>query len=255
MTDVAVLNEETNKIVQQPPSESAALISMIERAASDPNVDIDKMERLFQMHERIQERRAVEAYNASMAAAQSDMQAVVRNQENTHTKSKYADLHAIADKALPAIHKHGFGLSFSECSATKEGCISIFCRASHSGGHAETYVFNVPIDDTGAKGTVNKTAVQAYGSTMTYGRRYATCGVFNIQVKDPDGNTPTEFITDDQSEHLKALLSEDGQDMPGFCQHFRIDKVSDLPAAQYSKALAMIDRRKANLAKQEAGND
>ena len=79
MTDVAVLNKETGKIVQQPQSESAALINMIERAASDPNVDIDKMERLFQMHERIQERRAVEAYNASMAAAQSEMQTVVRN--------------------------------------------------------------------------------------------------------------------------------------------------------------------------------
>jgi len=33
--------------------ESAALISIISRAASDPNVDIDKMERLLQMQERI----------------------------------------------------------------------------------------------------------------------------------------------------------------------------------------------------------
>lgn len=246
---------ETTQITAQPNTEAAALISMIERAAADPNVDIDKMERLFQMHERIQQRRAVEAYNAATAAAQAEMPAVVRNQKNNHTKSSYADLFAIADKALPTINKHGFGLSFSECAATKENCIGISCRASHAGGHAETYMFNVPIDNGGAKGNVNKTAVQAYGSTMTYGRRYATCGVFNIQVRDPDGNAPAEPISEDEAEHLKALLSADGQDMPGFCQHFNIDKVGDLPATRYSTALTMIDRRRAALAKQEAGDD
>ena len=39
-------------------SESAALISMLERAARDPNVDMDKMERLWAMKERADADRA-----------------------------------------------------------------------------------------------------------------------------------------------------------------------------------------------------
>lgn len=223
--------------------ESSALISMIERAARDPNVDIDKMERLFQMHERIEQRRAVQSYNAAMAAAQEAMPAVVKNRKNEHTKANYADLYAIADEALPIIHKHGFGLSFSECKATEPNCMGIACRASHRDGHAENYVFNVPIDAAGAQGKVNKTATQAYGSTFTYGRRYATCGVFNIIITDKDGNATKpsdDCITDEQAEQIKAALDETGGQLPRFCAYYKLDKLTDLPVSKFDAAMAAI---------------
>lgn len=222
--------------------ESAALISMIERAARDPNVDIDKMERLFQMHERIEQRRAIQAYNAAMAAAQEAMPAVVKNKKNTHTGNLYADLYAIADECLPVIHGHGFGLSFSECKATEPNCMGIACRASHRDGHAETYTFNVPVDAAGSQGKVNKTQTQAYGSTFTYGRRYATCGVFNIIVTDKDGNSIAETITDEQAEQIKVALEATGGQLPRFCAYYKLEKLTDLPAAKFEGALAAIKR-------------
>ena len=57
-------------------SEAGALISMIERAARDPAVDIAKMERLFDMQERAEKRRAETAFNAAMAAAQAELEPV-----------------------------------------------------------------------------------------------------------------------------------------------------------------------------------
>ena len=228
-------------------SESAALISMIERAARDPHIDIDKMERLFQMHERVEQRRAVQAYNAAMAAAQEEMPAVVKNKENKHTNARYADLFAIADECLPVIHKYGFGLSFSECKATEPNCMGISCRASHSGGHAEVYTFNVPIDATGSQGKTNKTQTQAYGSTFTYGRRYATCGVFNIIITDKDGNTEQAnagvLITVEQRVELEAIIKRTEADLGWILKRYEIPDLSYMTKAQFAEAKAGLSAR------------
>lgn len=251
MTDAALIAHEEPKAPAVPQSESAALISMIERAARDPEVNIDKMERLFEMHEKMLDRQAVAAFAAAMAAAQAEMPTVAKNKTNDQTRSKYADLYAIADIALPVIHKHGFGLSFSECKATDPNCMGIACTASHRDGHSREYQFNVPLDGTGLKGNANKTATHAYGSTFTYGRRYATCGVFNIVVEDRDGNNPGDLITEEQAEMLSERLEEANADKVAFCQFFKISKFGDLPAAKLSTALKMIEQRQ----KKAASND
>lgn len=231
-------------------SESGALISLIERAARDPSVDIDKMERLFQMYERVEQRRAVQAYNAAMAAAQEEMPAVVKNRENNHTKARYADLYAIADECLPIIHKHGFGLSFAECTATAPGCMGISCRASHSGGHAEVYTFNVPVDATGSQGKTNKTQTQAYGSTFTYGRRYATCGVFNIIITDKDGNSSAGdgLVSAEQKSEIEALIRDTEANIGWICERYEISDISQMTTAQFKEAKAGLSARKRAIA-------
>lgn len=222
--------------------ETAALLSMIEHAARDPTVDIDKMERLFAMKERIEQRAAEAAFNASMAAAQEKMPAVTRNKENKHTKSSYADLYAIADAALPIAHAHGFGLSFSECPPTANGCMGIACEVTHASGHSKRYVYNIPLDKAGSQGTVNKTDVQAYGSTFTYGRRYATCGVFNIAIVDKDGNAapaePRPMLSEEQQMVVRDILLSLDRDEGKFCAHFGFANLASIPAADFEKAKA-----------------
>lgn len=225
-------------------SEGATILSIIERAARDPNVDMNKMERLFEMRERIENRRALEAYNAAMARVQSEMPAVVRNRTNDHTKAKYADLYAIADDVLPLVHKHGFGLSFSECPATQPNCIGISCRASHRDGHSEVYQFNVPIDAAGSQGKTNKTATQAYGSTLTYGRRYATCGVFNVIMTDNDGNAPKQPADAPTVDKLKIMIAETKADTGWICSHYSVETLDDLTAKQIGDAMAGLAARK-----------
>ena len=55
------------------PPEADPLISMIERAARDPSVDIDKMERLFQMHERMLRNSARVAYDEAFSTMQPEL--------------------------------------------------------------------------------------------------------------------------------------------------------------------------------------
>ena len=54
MTAVATIQQ--NQPIQQP--EAISMLSVIARAAADPSVDLDKMERLMQMHERMQAKQA-----------------------------------------------------------------------------------------------------------------------------------------------------------------------------------------------------
>ena len=51
-------------------SENAAIMSMIERAARDPAVDIEKMERLFKMQQDASARRARTEYLAAFSELQ-----------------------------------------------------------------------------------------------------------------------------------------------------------------------------------------
>jgi hypothetical protein len=223
--------------------ESAALISMIERAARDPAVDIAKMERLFDMHERIESRRAEQAFNSAMAAAQAELQPVARRLENSHTRSKYADINAIYEMAKPIITKHGFAPSYGTAKPDTAGHVKLVCDLMHAGGFSKRYEQEFPLDGAGVKGNSNKTDIQATGSTMTYGRRYMTLGIFDIATKDDkDGNatTPAGFISEAQYKELADLIRQTNTDLQAFLDLGGVESLADIPAAQFQAAKAKL---------------
>jgi len=143
-----------------------AMVSMIERMALDPSVSLDRIEQMMGMKERWEDRRAEKEYSEAMAAAQAGMPQVRRNQRNNQTNSRYADLDAVDEAMKPVITKHGFGLSFSPAQSAVENHYGIKCIVTHKGGHKVEHVTDIPVDDKGIKGTVNKTKTHAFGSTM-----------------------------------------------------------------------------------------
>jgi hypothetical protein len=247
---VAKKTEETGSVVEvaAPVSEGSSLIALIERAARDQSVDIDKMERLFQMHERVTARAAEAAFNAAMARAQAELKPVARNLRNTQTNSNYADLAAISDAADPIIHKHGFGVITSEFQSAVPNHLGVRCKITHADGHSESYDFNIPIDGTGLKGNPNKTATHAYGSTITYGRRYAKCSVFDIATKDDkDGNRPKDDdtpVSDEQAEAIAKKITEVGADINAFLKLGNVESISDIPAKDYNRVMQLLEAKK-----------
>lgn len=168
-------------------SESAQLIDLIGRLASDPNSDIDKMERLMAMRERVLDREAKQAFNAAFSAAKSEMPQVVRNAKNDQTNSMYATEDAIDLAITPIITKHGFAMSFSSGSSPREGHEHIICILSHENGYERTYEAQIPVAGVGLKGIRNMTHTHAYGSTKTYARRYMKFDIWDIATTDDDG--------------------------------------------------------------------
>lgn len=164
-------------------------LMMIERAASDPRVDIDKMDRLLQMKERHDSKASQIEYDRAMADAQEGMRPIRANLENPQTRSEYADYSALDKAVRPIYAKHGFSLSFSTAEGAPDNCIRIVCTVAHRGGHRERPHLDMPADGKGARGNDVMTKTHATGAAITYGKRYLLGMIFNLAVtRDDDGN-------------------------------------------------------------------
>ena len=121
--------------LQPPKAVTEGLLHMIERVARDPSVDIARLEKLMDMHERVTARNAEQAFNNAMSAAQSEMLPVAKDANNPQTRSKYASYVAL-DNAIRDIYtRHGFGLTFDTGEGAPELHVRVLCDVIHSGGH------------------------------------------------------------------------------------------------------------------------
>lgn len=233
--------------VQAPAGETTAIISMIERAARDPNLDLDRMERLLAMRERMMAREAETAFQAAMTAAQAEMPRVYRDAENSHTKSSYARLETIAKAVTPIYTKHGFALSFGTDASPIEGHYRLTCEVTHEAGHKRIVHADLPSDTAGAQGKANKTAVQGFGSTMSYGRRYLTLLIFNVALtnEDNDGNDygAPPRISDQQAEQIEALTQETSTNVGKFLAIFGAASIAEIPAGRFGEAMRILRER------------
>lgn len=226
--------------------EGAALISMIERAARDPNVDIDKMERLFTMHERMTATAARLAFDAAFAAMQPDLPEIDKKGKIT-IKEKGGDKviqstpYALWDDTnkliKPILAKHGFGLSFR--IAQTESRLTTRAVLSHLGGHREETEFSSPIDATGSKNNV-----QGWGSAFSYGKRYTGTAILNITTKGEDDDAKaagaSATINDDQADELRTMLMEPGQSIQSFLAYMKVESISDISSADFERAKTAI---------------
>lgn len=166
---------------------SASLIDVIAQAARDPNVDIDKMERLIAMQERVRGREAETEYYAALAALQPNLPIIderggIKDRAG-NIQSTYALWEDVNEAIRPVLAEHGFSLTFRVARA--DGEIIVTGVLAHRGGHREDTTITLPTDTSGSKN-----AVQAVGSSTSYGKRYTAFALLNITStgEDDDGN-------------------------------------------------------------------
>jgi len=175
-----------------PPTTADAFALMLERLATNPAADVDKLRALVELHERAEQRTAERAFNEAMTAAQGDMQSVAVNAYNAQTKSKYATYQALDAAVRPIYARHGFGLSFTTERTDREAEVRIVCLVSHRSGYVRRYEIEMPADGKGAKGGDVMTRTHATGAAVQYGMRYLLRMIFNVatgeKAEDDDGN-------------------------------------------------------------------
>jgi hypothetical protein len=261
MTDVTVIEpDETFHVGDYQPrapqaaNEAVAFLQVIERAASDPRVDIDKMERLLEMQERILVRNAKMAYSADLAVLQTKLPVIERNGKITITdkhnpnkviqSTKYALWEDINEAIKPVLAEYGFALSF-RTGMTSEGKITVTGILSHRSGHQEETTITLPHDSTGSKN-----AVQAVGSSASYGKRYTASALLNLTSRgeDDDGQAAGgDYIDDDQVANLRDLIESVQADKKRFLEHMGFASLETIPVSRYPEAveaLKLKERRK-----------
>ena len=246
----AIIKPEASAVAE-PVDYGSGLLEVIARAARDPNVDIDKMERLIAMQERIQERQAKADFTAAKLAMRPLLPAIdmrghiVIRDKNDPDKiiqdtpfARFEDIHFAI---MPVLTAHGFDLSYRN-GLSPDGKVRVTTILSHIGGHSEQTDFDLPHDSSGSKNSV-----QAVGSSTQYGKRYGTLSILNIRVagQDDDANTAVapQTITVKQYDELQKLIVATQSDSVKFVQYLvgagRInagDGLDDLPADTFDFA-------------------
>lgn len=126
----------------------------------------------------------ISALSKALVGAQADVGKALKNQENAHFKSKYADLAAVLEVAKPALAKHG--LALTQFPGEGEGTVTMSTLLLHESG--EWLLLppaSIPLQAHTAHG---------YGSAISYLRRYTTQAALGISVglsDDDDGNEAT----------------------------------------------------------------
>lgn len=158
-------------------SESAALMQVIARAASDPACDLDKMERLMAMHERAMAKQAEVAFAEALAELQSELPSI-GERGAVNGRYTYALWEDINTAIKPFLKAHGFSLSFRVETANG---ITVTGVLQHRAGHKESTSITLPPDASG-----NKPAVQAVASSVSYGKRYTAGALLNLTSHGED---------------------------------------------------------------------
>lgn len=190
MTQEIIQRQDSAPVVQS--SESATMLQVIQSMATNPACDMDKLERLMQLKERMDAKAAESAFNAALSRVQAGMGRVEADATNSQTRSQYATYGKLDKAVRPVYTREGFSLSFST-EAAPEGFVGMVCYVSHSVGHTREYRALVPSDGKGAKGGDVMTKTHAFGSGTSYGMRYLLKMIFNIAIgeEDDDGNAAT----------------------------------------------------------------
>jgi len=223
--------------IQVPDAQINPMVAMIERVALDPNASIEKLEKMLDMRERLQSEAARAAFAQAFAAASADFPMIPLNGRGDKNKA-YALLKDIISGVKPVLTRNGLALSFGVESAADR--VTVTAKLMHIAGHVETTSIELPRDTSGSKN-----AVQAVGSSQTYGQRYAAQAILGLSLGDDtdddgaaSGNTST--ITADEFFSLKNMIEETGADEAKFCQFLKVQDLESLPQRQYPAAVSAL---------------
>lgn len=183
-------------------SDAAAFMQVIERASRDPSVDIDKMERLLQMQERMMNRQAETAFNAALAEMQTELPEIPRHGEIKNksggVQSKYAKWEDLNEIIKPILSRHGFALSFR--TGNEGARIVVTGILSHAAGHSVSSTMHLPLDTSGSKNEV-----QGLGSSTSYGKRYVAGALLNLTSRGEDDDGAGGKVTSLSDEQKKKF--------------------------------------------------
>lgn len=231
---------------------SAGMLAIISRAASDPNVDMDKLERLMAMKERMDAQVAESAFNSALSDAQGAMRPISADATNPQTRSKYAT-YAQLDKALRPIYtSNGLSLSFDTDDSPKSDHVRVLCYVAHSGGFKRTYKADMPIDGKGAKGNDVMTKTHAFGAGTSYGMRYLLKMIFNVAIgeDDNDGNgyAAVQYVSAEQLRTLQDLVDVYVRNVPKFLEWisaragFSLETLGETPAKLFNEVHGQLKK-------------
>lgn len=139
----------------------------------------------------------------ALAAAQAEIQNPVKDAENPHFRSTYADLAGGLSVARPILAKHG--IAIVQATSMEGDVMLLETRLIHKSGQwvGEDY----PVCRFPAK-------QQEIGSALTYARRYSLFSIVGIAGEDDDGNEASKAETPAPRKQQPPVRQQQRRDDP-----------------------------------------
>lgn len=158
------------------------------RYAMESNADLEKLEKLFELQTRWEEREAKKAFVADMAefkrlplSISKDNHVEFRTDKGI-TAYDHATIGNVVGVIVPALAEFGFSHRWV-IERGEGGLIRVRCIITHRLGHSEETVLEAGLDQTGGKNNI-----QAMISTKTYLERHSLLAATGLATMDtPDG--------------------------------------------------------------------
>ena len=227
------------------------LLAMIERLASNPQLNIEVFQALLKARREEEDRAAERAFNAAMSQAKGALSPVLKTRDvdftsaktQTRTKYKYEAFADVARVVDPVFSAHGLAYRFS---VEQQGDMArVTCIVSHSDGHSEKIKLEGKVDP----GSTGMSMVQALGSILTYLQRYSLRAAIGLAAGvDDDGRGgagASPKISIEQANELQKLIDESGRSQVTLLRLVGVDEVVDMNLDQFTRAKQVLELAKA----------
>ena len=236
----------------QPPSATrgGGLLVMIERLATNPQLNIEVFDRLLAARRSEEDRAAERAFNSAMSQAKGELQPVLKTRDvdfvgkqGTRTKYKYEAFADVARMVDPVFSAHGLSYRFSIAQAAE--LVTVTCIISHSDGHSERIKLEGKVDP----GSTGMSMVQALGSALSYLQRYSLRAAIGLAAGvDDDGRGAggtSPKIEANQANELRQLIDQTGRSASTLLKLVGVDELEDMNLDQFKRAREVLDLAKA----------
>ena len=224
--------------------------------AIEKGVDVEVIERLVALQERVTERNARAAFVEALSAFREECPPIQKTRINdqfsvtrngVRRQARYAPLEEIDRVARPVAAK--YGLTWTWDTRIEGDLMNVVCRVMHIAGHAESTSVAMPFASK-----AGSSPQQKYGSAQTYGMRYSLIAALGLTMADEDddgaggnaGGGDEHGLTDDQLANLSALIDEVKADRPRFLRYMGVEKLEDIPSDHYAQAVSALEAKRAS---------
>ena len=218
-------------------------ITDLMRVAVEKGADVETLERLVGLYERVADRNAAAEFTDAIRSFQEQCPPIPHDGEasfSTRSAGKmqytYSTLNQIRLTVNPILHS--LGLSYTWDSEVVDKFVRVTCEVSHTAGHSHSASFMAPVDERNNA----LSGAQHYAGTLTFAKRHSLIQALGITTADEDNDAAisVETITDRQYADIQDLIDSTGTDQAKFLKFFGIEKVSDLLASQYDEAMMTL---------------
>lgn len=236
------MSDNDRAIVHASP-EATSILDVIARAAADPAVNVDKLERLLAIQQTIMADQRRTAFMTALADLQAALPQINKAGRITDRegglRNRYALIEDIDVAIRPLCAEHGFSFSFD--SKPSPGGATYECAMHHRGGHTELKTLFLPSEK--GPGMSN---VQGAGSSLSYAKRYLLGMHLHLVTRDEDddGNGGRGPVTAEQAAALRAALAEVKGSEARFLNWLAAPSFEEIPAGNYDRAMRFIEQKR-----------